>query len=80
MDTFAKLYLYRNGQRQDTVLVHGGAGDTSNEMSEKKLDGVRTAAREGYIALKDTGNVIDGVERAIKILESDEYFNAGGRV
>ncbi|KAI4455974.1 l-asparaginase [Holotrichia oblita] len=63
--------------RQDTVLVHGGAGVVPADIVDKKLQGIQEAVSEGYITLKETGHVLDAVERAIKVLEDNEYFNAG---
>ncbi|XP_046395829.1 isoaspartyl peptidase/L-asparaginase isoform X2 [Ischnura elegans] len=60
------------------ILVHGGAGDISEDRVQPKLNGVKEAAREGYRVLIDPNkSVIDAVEIAVKIMEDDEAFNAG---
>ena len=38
---------------------------------------MKSAVREGYAVLKKTGNVVDAVEAAIKVMEYDPAFNAG---
>ena len=38
---------------------------------------MKSAVREGYAILKKTGNVVDAVEAAIKVMEFDPAFNAG---
>ncbi|GJQ73307.1 hypothetical protein Trydic_g13678 [Trypoxylus dichotomus] len=63
--------------RVDTVLVHGGAGTIPESISARKIEGVQNAAHEAYISLKETGSALDAIERAIKIMENNEVFNAG---
>ncbi|KAK9710528.1 Asparaginase [Popillia japonica] len=78
-------YLSRRGAhsphqqaiRKDTVLVHGGAGAIPATIMEKKIQGIQEAVREGYITLKETGHALDAVERAIKVMEDNGYFNSG---
>lgn len=62
---------------EPVVLVHGGAGNISNDRIPGKILGVKLAATEGYSVLKNGGSVLDAVERAIRIMEDDENFNAG---
>lgn len=60
------------------ILVHGGAGDIPEWRVPLKLNGVRKAARAGYISLsKDECSALDAVEAAVKVMEDDEAFNAG---
>ena len=59
------------------ILVHGGAGTIPAEWDEPKKVGMKAAVRAGYKVLEQTGNVVDAVEAAIKIMEDDEAFNAG---
>ena len=60
------------------LMVHGGAGDIPESRVQGKLDGVRRAVRAGYEALsKPGGTILTAVEVAIKVMEDDEFFNAG---
>ncbi|CAH1375981.1 unnamed protein product [Tenebrio molitor] len=59
------------------VLVHGGADNIHSLRVEGRRDAVKKAATVGYKVLKKSGNVLDAVEEAIKIMEANEYFNAG---
>ena len=54
------------------VLTHGGAG-SGNEYS----DGARMAAEAGLESIRSGGSVLDGVCRAVTVLEDDPRFNAG---
>lgn len=54
-----------------------GAGDIPNSRVPGKLRGVRLAAQLGYMKLKETGNVMDAAEEAVRSMELDQYFNAG---
>jgi len=62
--------------------VHGGTGVTKKEMTpqlEKDLRaGLERALMSGYEVLKKPGGKsLDAVETAIRVLEDDEWFNAG---
>lgn len=59
------------------MLVHGGADNIHSLRVEGRRDAVKKAATVGYKVLKKSGNVLDAVEEAIKIMEANEYFNAG---
>lgn len=59
------------------VLVHGGAGDIPDERNQGKFNGTILAARVGYRKLKETNSALDAVEAAVRVMELDEYFNAG---
>jgi beta-aspartyl-peptidase (threonine type) len=62
--------------------VHGGTGVAKKEMTpklEKDLRaGLERALKSGYEVLeKPEGTSLDAVETAIRVLEDDEWFNAG---
>lgn len=59
------------------VIVHGGAGTIPASREEGKIKGVKRAARVGYRTLIETESAIQAVERAVNVMERDEYFNAG---
>lgn len=54
------------------VIVHGGAGNLPDEP-EPRQETLDRSARVGA----DESTVVDAVESAVRILESDERFNAG---
>ena len=59
-------------------MVHGGAGEISNEAIWPTLtNGVKLAARMGYETLKRNGNAVDAVQQAVEYLESNPNYNAG---
>ncbi|XP_058811657.1 probable isoaspartyl peptidase/L-asparaginase GA20639 [Topomyia yanbarensis] len=62
---------------QPIVLVHGGAGTISEDRIPGKYRGSKLAARVGYQVLMNNGSVLDAVEEAVRIMESDSNFNAG---
>ncbi|XP_055843561.1 probable isoaspartyl peptidase/L-asparaginase GA20639 [Episyrphus balteatus] len=59
------------------VLIHGGAGDITDDRIEGKLKGVKLAAQIGYMTLTNGGSALDAVEEAVRSMELDENFNAG---
>jgi L-asparaginase / beta-aspartyl-peptidase len=59
------------------VLVHGGAGVIPQSREAGKIKGVKRAAYEGYRALFESDSAIEAVEKAVNVMEFDEYFNAG---
>lgn len=60
------------------ILVHGGAGSTSNEDRARiRLIGVKAAAIAGYKALSSTGSILNAVEAAVISMEDNGHFNAG---
>ena len=59
------------------LVVHGGAGSLAPQYYQGKLDGMKAAVRAGYGVLTQTGNLLDAVEAAIKVMEDDPNFNAG---
>ncbi|XP_013111931.2 probable isoaspartyl peptidase/L-asparaginase GA20639 [Stomoxys calcitrans] len=60
-----------------TLLVHGGAGDVSDESIPFKKIGVKLAARVGYETLKKTGSVVEAVQQAVQSMEENDQFNSG---
>jgi len=59
------------------VVVHGGAGHVKPERRPLHVEGARRAALAGYLVLREGGSALDAVERAARVLEDDELFNAG---
>lgn len=58
-------------------IVHGGAGMIPQSREKGKIKGVKKAARVGYKTLIETESAIQAVEKAVNVMELDEYFNAG---
>lgn len=58
-------------------IVHGGAGTIPQSREAGKTKGVKKAARVGYKALIETESALEAVEKAVNVMELDEYFNAG---
>lgn len=42
-----------------------------------KINGVKKAAYEGYKELIEAESALKAVEKAVNVMELDEYFNAG---
>jgi beta-aspartyl-peptidase (threonine type) len=59
------------------VLVHGGAGDVTDDRVARHVQGCRTAAEAAAEVLRAGGSALDAVERAVVVLEDDPSFNAG---
>lgn len=59
------------------VIVHGGAGTIPACREGGKVKGCKKAARVGYRILLETDSAIKAVEKAVNVMEDDEYFNAG---
>lgn len=59
------------------VVVHGGAGHIPRKRSEQSTSGVCTAARAGYLVLKEGGSSMDAVVEAVTQMENNPCFNAG---
>ncbi|XP_028417090.1 isoaspartyl peptidase/L-asparaginase-like [Dendronephthya gigantea] len=47
------------------------------EREEKLLHTLKNAAKTGYEKMISGGTAVDAVEEAVRILEDDQYFNAG---
>ena len=63
--------------KDPVIIVHGGAGQWPRERQKEGLDGVRTAAAEGWKVLKRGGSSVDAVEVAVVSMEDNSVFNAG---
>ena len=62
------------------IIVHGGAGEITDDRVPLKIAGVKRAVRAGYERLAENGNVLDAVEAAINVMELDAAFNAGNTI
>ncbi len=76
----SKLILEK--QNEFAIVIHGGAGTIlkKNLSPEKEAEykaKLEEAIRAGYIILKNGGNSIDAVQKAINIMEDSPLFNAG---
>jgi len=65
------------GMRKPVIVVHGGTGTWHPERSQAGSDGVKRAARTGFDVVTKTGNAVDGVMKAVEVMEDDGAFNAG---
>jgi beta-aspartyl-peptidase (threonine type) len=59
------------------LIVHGGAGDVTEDRRERHVDGCKRAAERGEQILIQGGSALDAVEQAVSALEDDPVFNAG---
>uniref|UniRef100_A0A1A8HRU4 Isoaspartyl peptidase/L-asparaginase n=1 Tax=Nothobranchius kuhntae TaxID=321403 RepID=A0A1A8HRU4_NOTKU len=59
------------------LLVHGGAWAIPEELAKASVDGVKSAACEGFSVLRRGGSALDAVEAAVRALEDNPDFNAG---
>lgn len=59
------------------VLVHGGAGNISDDAISGVIEGVIKAAEKGHQVLTKGGSALDAVQAAVEIMEDDPCFNAG---
>ncbi|XP_008276967.1 isoaspartyl peptidase/L-asparaginase [Stegastes partitus] len=59
------------------LVVHGGAWAIPDELAKASVDGVKTAACEGFAVLKRGGSALDAVEAAVRTLEDNAVFNSG---
>lgn len=62
---------------QPVIVIHGGAGDISDESAFGKLNGVGKAVVAGSQLLLAGGSALDAVIAAVKVMEDDPFFNAG---
>ncbi|MEO8874233.1 MAG: isoaspartyl peptidase/L-asparaginase [Polyangiaceae bacterium] len=60
-----------------SILVHGGAGDVSDEAIASHVDGCREAVEVGGRALAAGGTALDAAQKAVEALENNPLFNAG---
>ncbi|MBW4443727.1 MAG: isoaspartyl peptidase/L-asparaginase [Plectolyngbya sp. WJT66-NPBG17] len=59
------------------IVVHGGAKTISEDKVAANQAGCRSAAEAGWAVLHQGGSAAAAVEAAIRVLESDQTFNAG---
>ncbi|MBD2459548.1 isoaspartyl peptidase/L-asparaginase [Oscillatoria sp. FACHB-1407] len=59
------------------IIVHGGAKTISEDKESANYSGCRAAAEAGWEILRQGGSAIEAVEAAVRVLESDQTFNAG---
>lgn len=59
------------------LIVHGGAGDISDDRIEDAKLGCRQAALAGWQVLQQGGSALDAVEAAVQVLEDNPNFNSG---
>ena len=72
---------FSQSQGKYTIVVHGGAGyispDISSETKEAYLNSLNEALIIGKKILESGGTSLDAVEQVIRFLEDDSLFNAG---
>lgn len=59
------------------IIVHGGAGNWSDEEDAPKSEALKEAALTGWRILQAGGSALDAVEKATNILEDFPLFDAG---
>lgn len=59
------------------IIVHGGAKTISDDKVAANHAGCRAAVEAGWTVLRQGGSAAAAVEAAIRVLESDQTFNAG---
>ena len=59
------------------IIVHGGAGDIPDDLVAPYREACGRAARASYGLLCDGATAEIAVERAVRMLEDDEHFDAG---
>ena len=65
-----------------TLMIHGGAGSMRPGVLTQHEDhgaraGLSAALEAGAVILRDSGDALDAVEAAVRVLEDDPHFNAG---
>ena len=55
------------------IVVHGGAG-----APKELADGCRKACEKGFAVLEKGGSALDATMEAVRVMEDDGRFNAGG--
>src|SRR5262249_46370201 len=68
--------------RKFVLVVHGGAGNISNEVitadkQREAREGLEEALHVGHALLAAGGSSLDAVEATVKVLENNPMFNAG---
>ncbi|KAK9892280.1 hypothetical protein WA026_019087 [Henosepilachna vigintioctopunctata] len=64
-------------EMESILLVHGGAGNIRDSRVLPKTEIVKQAVKKGYEILNKGGSAVDAVEEAVRIMEDNEYLNAG---
>ena len=59
------------------IVVHGGAKAVTKEKEQPNKEGCLAAVQAGWEILEQGGDAKAAVEAAIRVLESDQTFNAG---
>lgn len=59
------------------IVVHGGAKTVSPDKEQPNKEGCLAAVQAGWEILQQGGDAKAAVEAAIRVLESDQTFNAG---
>jgi len=62
------------------LAIHGGTSDSTEltpELERSIHEGLTQALKAGFLALKEKGTSLDGVEAAVRSLEDNPLFNAG---
>jgi len=59
------------------IIIHGGAKTIPEEKLEVNYAGCRAAAEAGWSVLAEGGSAAEAVEAAIRVMETDQTFNAG---
>ncbi len=64
-----------------TILIHGGAGKISKDLSREEqqayLEGLKASLISAYEAMVKNDNSLDSVSKAVVSLENNPLFNAG---
>ncbi|MEH2414728.1 isoaspartyl peptidase/L-asparaginase family protein [Nostoc sp.] len=60
-----------------TIIVHGGAKTITDDKVAANNAGCTAAAEAGWAVLISGGTAAEAVEAAIRVLETDQTFNAG---
>ena len=60
-----------------TIIVHGGAKTITDDKVAANNAGCTAAVEAGWAVLISGGSAAEAVEAAIRVLESDQTFNAG---
>lgn len=59
------------------IVVHGGAWAIPDDMAKASVNGVKSTATAGFLAMKRGGSALDAVELAVRALEDNPTFDAG---
>lgn len=74
-------YAQSTQKKQWAIVLHGGAGVISKDISESVREeyeaALQRALDKGVSLLKEGSSAIDVVEAVIRLMEDDPHFNAG---